>query len=222
MTATLKPALPDGAILTQHIEEDFANLANGRPVGQRVVIGVVQAGAGNIKVLERGRVNHVAYESVHFVEVTDAHEADNVRHLITQVRAARGLSAHQPMLFGASDEEQRTGLRHMIAEWASEHGHDETEVDRQWVALFGDGYAASETPLHGSLQHLREFAYTVGVISDSPVVEDVSAEEEEAGNAAEPDVGDDPDAEPFDDGSEPPSPGFGSGPSFDKPAKGVK
>lgn len=170
MTAKLKPAMPPGGILAQHVDQDFADFVAGRTVTQRVCIGVWQAGGVSSSNQEKGRVNHTAYEALHFVEVTDPHEADKVRHLITQTRAARGLAVHQPALFEAPEDEQREGLLELLREWSSEQDVAREDLDARWLDYFGGPeHAASATVQAGSALQLREFALYVGAISDEPV-----------------------------------------------------
>lgn len=168
MTAKLKPAIPAGGILSQNVDRDFADFVNGRTVEQRVCIGVFQPAAASTGNQEKGRVNTTAYEAIHFVEVTDAHEADRLRHLLMQIRADRGLAARQPALIAMSDEEQRESLIDMIRDWASEQDIPMAEVDARFVDYFGgaDNTSAETVIACRSVVQLKEFAYHVGVISD--------------------------------------------------------
>lgn len=191
MTARLKPTVPAGAILAQHVDEDFTAWVKGETVEQRTLIGVFQAASVSGGNKDAGRVTSTAYEAVHLVEVTDAHEADRVRHLITQIRADRGLAARQPALFDTSEDEQRETVLGYIRDWASENDLPMADVDERWLSTFGGPeYAASATVQSGSLQQLKEFALTVGAITDEPV-----KTESTAPDVLFQDAGDDPDAE---------------------------
>jgi hypothetical protein len=170
-TASLKPAIPAGGILTQHVESDVVDFETGRPVTQRVIVAVLQVSGTATESQEKGRVKKGKYETVHLVEITDSHEADRLRHLITTTRADRGFAAKQPTLYDATEEEQRESLLDMIRDWASEQNLAMADVDKQWVDYFGGGdYAASET-VHASrsVAQLKEFAYHVGVLAESEI-----------------------------------------------------
>lgn len=79
MTAKLKPTIPSGGILSQHVDQDFGDFVAGRPGTQRVVVGVVETAGISSGNQDKGRVNHTAYEFLHLVEITDGHEADRLR-----------------------------------------------------------------------------------------------------------------------------------------------
>lgn len=169
MTATLKPAIPAGGILAQNVERDFTDFVAGRTVEQRLLVTVVQAASVSSGNREAGRVNKTAYEAVHLVEVTDPHEVDRLRHLITQIRADRGLAVRQPALFDSTEDEQRESVLDLVKEWASERDVPLAELDERWVSYFGGAaHAASATVQTGSLLQLKEFALVIGAISDEP------------------------------------------------------
>lgn len=174
-TASLKPSIPAGGILSQHVENDFGDFVAGRPVTQRVIVAVVQTGGVGAETQEKGRVNKVKYESIHLIEITDPHEADRLRHLITTTRADRGFAAKQPTLYDATEEEQRESLLDMIRDWASEQDLPMPDVDKRWVEYFGGGeHAASETvQASRSVTQLKEFAYHVGVLAETSAATDV-------------------------------------------------
>lgn len=171
MTAKLKPTIPSGGILSQHVDQDFADFVAGRPGSQRVVVGVVETAGISSGNQDKGRVNHTAYEFLHLVEITDAHEADRLRHLITTTRADRGFAVRQPELFAATEDEQRESLLDMIRDWASEQDLAMADVDAKWLEYFGGSvHAASETvQASRSVAQLKEFAYHVGVIAETEV-----------------------------------------------------
>lgn len=166
----MKSAIPAGGILNQHVDSDFADFIAGRPATQRVCISVVQVGAVHSSNQEKGRSNKASYETVHLVEVSDPHQADQLRHLLTQLRADRGLMAKQPALFDATEEEQRESLLDMIKDWASENDTPMADVDQKWVEYFGGAeHAQSETvQASRSVLQLKEFALYVGAITDGP------------------------------------------------------
>jgi hypothetical protein len=185
-TASLKPAIPAGGILTQHVESDVVDFETGRPVTQRVIVAVLQVSGTATESQEKGRVKKGKYETVHLVEITDSHEADRLRHLITTTRADRGFAAKQPTLYDATDEEQRESLLDMIRDWASEQNLAMADVDKQWVDYFGGGdYAASETvQASRSVAQLKEFAYHVGVLAETVPAAETDPDEEDDTPAA--------------------------------------
>lgn len=167
-TPTLKSLLPAGSILTQHVDADFADYIAGRPATQRLVVSVVQVAAVHASTQEKGRSNKATYETVHAVEITDAHEIDQLRHRITQIKADRGLLARQPDLFDEPEDEQRDQLIDMIREWASENDVPMADVDVRFVDYFGGAEHASAETVQAcrSVAQLREFAYVVGAIAE--------------------------------------------------------
>lgn len=167
-TPTMKPALPAGSILTQHVDEDFSAYIAGRPATQRIVLAVVQVAAVHASTQEAGRKNKATYETVHAVEITDPHEADKLRHRLTQIRADRGFAARQPDLFESSEDDQRESLIDMIREWASETDTPMADVDARWLSYFGGPeHATSETvQACRSVTQLKEFAYVVGALAE--------------------------------------------------------
>lgn len=187
-TPSIKPALPAGTILSQHVEQDFEDFTRGRPLTQRVLISVVQVGGTASENQERGRSNKAKYETLHAVEITDTHKADHVRHLLTEARADRGYAVTQGALFASDDvDEQRTEVLGYITEWATEEGVDDDALTERWRSFHGGNYDArleSAAPAH-----LREFAMSVGALADS---EPVSPADDEAD-------ADDPDDEGADD-----------------------
>ena len=168
MTAKLKTAIPAGGILTQHVDQDFADFVAGRTVTQRVCIGVFQAASVSSGNQEKGRVNTTAYETLHFVEVTDEHEADRLRHLLTDIRRERGYLAKQAPLWAddSDPDEKRAEVLGYLDEWAAEQDPplDREAVTERWVSWHGGHYNAqldkAEPP------HLREFAIVVGALAD--------------------------------------------------------
>lgn len=173
-TPTLKSLLPAGSILTQHVDSDFSDYIAGRPATQRLVLAVVQVAAVHASTQEKGRSNKATYETVHAVEITDPHEADQLRHRITQIKADRGLLARQPDLFDESEDDQRDQLIDMICEWASENDVPMVDVDTRFVDYFGGAEHASAETVQAcrSVAQLREFAFVVGAIAeDEPAPE---------------------------------------------------
>lgn len=169
-TPTLKPALPSGSIQTQRVDQDFTDYLAGRTVTQRIVLSVVQVSAVHASTQERGRSNKATYETVHAIEVTDPHEIDQLRHRLAQLRADRGLMAHQPALFDAPESEQCEQLLDLIKDWASEQDIPITELDQQFVTYFGGPEHASAETVQAcrSVVQLKEFALYIGAISDEP------------------------------------------------------
>lgn len=167
-TPTHTSAIPAGGILTQHVDGDYADYNAGRPLQQRVLISVVQAGGIASNNTKKGRTKAVKYEDLHLVEVTDPHEADRLRHLLTQLQADRGLRVKQPGLFDLTDEEQRDSLLDMIREHASEQDIPMTELDARFVDYFGGAENASAETVQAcrSVLQLKEFAFHIGAIAE--------------------------------------------------------
>lgn len=167
-TPTLKSALPAGAIVGQHVTSDFADYIAGRPATQRIVLSVVQVSAVHASTQEKGRSNKATYETVHAVEITDPHEADQLRHRLTQIRASRGLEVSQPALFAATEAEQVEQLQDLIKDWASAQDIPIAEIDARFVEYFGGSENASAETVQAcrSALQLQEFAYEVGAIPE--------------------------------------------------------
>lgn len=171
MSATLKSAIPPGGILAQHAAKDFEDYVVGRSVEQRVVIAVLEAQGVTADTQQTtGRVNKTKYGAVHLVEIRDPHEADQLRHRITQLRADQGFAAKQPGLFDMSESEQVESLKDLIKDWASEQDRPMTEIDTLFVDYFGgaDNANAETVQACRSALQLKEFAYHVGAINDEP------------------------------------------------------
>lgn len=194
MSASLKSEIPGGGIRSQHVESDFADYVAGRATSQRVVLAVVQTNSVSSENQTKGRVNKVKYEVVHLVEVRDQHEADQLRHRITQLRADQGLEVSQPALFGLTEAEQCEELIEQIKEWASAQDIPIGEVDQRFYSYFGGGEAppglAKTVQACRSPLQLKEFAYEVGAIAD-PKPTDSEGDEE-----PDPDVEDEAGEEP--------------------------
>ncbi|MCU1592456.1 MAG: hypothetical protein JWP11_3712 [Frankiales bacterium] len=186
-TASLKPTIPAGAILTQHVKADFDDYVAGRPRLQRLCVWRGQVGDIGIKDLDKGRAESAKYSTIDMAEVTDPRDIDLIQRIFLRSRAEGAWAASQPTLFDASEEEQRDSLLNLIKDWASEHDLAMTEVDKQFVDMFGGSEHASAETVQAcrSVQQLKEFAYTVGVLPD-PVV-GTAADAEDAGEAREPD-----------------------------------
>jgi hypothetical protein len=169
MSATLKPALPGGTIRSQDSESDFQDWVQGRTVTRRLLVIEVEAAGIGGETLEKGRVTKTRYGAVHAVEIRDPHEIDQLRHRITQIRAAGGFLAKQPALFDATDEEKRESLIDMIKDWASKQNLPLAEVDKLFVDYFGgQGNATSESvQACKSVLQLTEFAYAQGVLAET-------------------------------------------------------
>jgi hypothetical protein len=173
VSATIKSEIPGGAIQSQRVDQDVADYLAGRPVAQRVVLSVVQLAGVTVENQQAGRVNKAKYETVHMAEVRDPHEKDQYRHRITQLRADQGLEVSQPALFAATDAEQASGLIDLINDHARKNDIDNVELNKLWLDAFGAGHRVEGLPEHmedcRAPQLLKEFAYKIGAIKDSPV-----------------------------------------------------
>jgi hypothetical protein len=180
-TASLKPTIPSGAILTQHVKADFDDYVAGRPRVQRLCIWRGQIGSVDIKDLDKGRSEAAKYATLDMLEITDPREVDLLQRIFLRSRAEASFLARQPSLFDATEEEQRDSLIDMIRDWASEQDLPITEVDKRFVDMFGGPEHASAETVQAcrSVQQLKEFAYTVGVLPDPEPGE--TAEEEPTG-----------------------------------------
>lgn len=195
-TPTHTSAIPAGGILTQHVDSDWQDYVAGRPLQQRVCIAVVQPSKISAGNTQKGRSKSVGYEDVHFVEVTDAHEADRLRHLLTQLKADRGLLIKQPGLFDLTDEEQRDSLLDMIKEHASEQDIPITELDARFVDYFGgqDNASAETVQACRSVLQLKEFAFHIGAIAETKPEGESAVDDPPFSDGSD---------DPCDDGSEP-------------------
>jgi hypothetical protein len=170
-TASLKPTIPAGAILTQHVKADFDDYVAGRPRVQRLCVWRGQVGDIGIKDLDKGRSESAKYATIDMLEVTDPRDVETIQRIFLRTRAEASFLAKQPSLFDATEEEQRESLLDMIRDWASEQDLPMAEVDKQFVDYFGGAENASSESVQAcrSLLQLKEWAYHVGVITD-PVV----------------------------------------------------
>lgn len=174
MSATLKSAIPPGGILAQHAAQDFEDYVVGRSVKQRIVIAVIEAQGVTAETQQTsGRVNKTKYGAVHLVEIRDPHEAEQLRHRITQLRADQGFAAKQPALFAASESEQVEQLKDLIKDWASEKDLPIADVDARWVEYFGgaENSASQTVQASRSAVQLKEFAFVVGAIAEDTAPE---------------------------------------------------
>lgn len=179
-TPTIKSSLPDGTILGQHATQDAADFTAERPLTQRVVVMVVQAGGTAYKDLDKGRSVKVQYTALHAVEVTDEHEADRLRHLLAETRAGRGLSVRQPPLWDSPDDdsdERRAEVLGYLSEWQLEQDPvvGDEQLEERWQSFHGGNYDARLSK--GAPLHLREFAISVGALADSGGPDDVDDSE---------------------------------------------
>lgn len=188
MSITLKSEIPGGGIRSQNAEADFADYIAGRPTQQRVAIVVLQTNSVGMENQQKGRVNKVKYELVHMAEIRDAHEADQLRHRITQLRADAGLEVSQPALFDLSEAEQCEALLDQIKDWASEKELPIATLDDRFYTYFGgdsaDGVAKSVQACR-SIAQLKEFAYEIGAIPDPKVIDPDEPEVEETSDGEE-------------------------------------
>lgn len=211
MSASLRSEFPDGGIRGQNIEADFHDLYAGRTGQQRVAIVVLEPNGTSLDKNQAGVVKKVKYLAVHMAEVRDPHEADQLRHRITQIRAGQGLEVSQPSLFAASEAEQCEGLIDLIKDWASEQDIPIAELDKRWWSYFGgaeaDGLSETIQACRSVLQ-LKEFAYEIGAIKDE------KPEEPETEAAAEKPTSDEPETETSDE-AEPVASGVASVPFQD-------
>lgn len=198
-TASLKPSIPTGAILTQHVKADFDDYVAGRPRVQRLCIWRGQIGGIDIKDLDKGRSEAAKYATIDMLEVTDPREVDLLQRIFLRSRAEASFLARQPSLFDATEEEQRDSLLDMIKDWASEEDIPMEQVDKRFVDMFGGPEHASAETVQAcrSVQQLKEFAYTVGVLPDGPVATDLTEVDGDGfGEGDEGEVAGDSDAEP--------------------------
>jgi hypothetical protein len=167
-TASLKPTIPTGAILTQHVKADFDDYVAGRPRVQRLCVWRGQISKAEIGDQDKGRSESAKYATIDMVEVTDPRDVDLLQRIFLRSRAEASWAASQPSLFDASEEEQRETLLDLIRDWASEQDLPMQEVDKRFVDTFGGSEHASAESVQAcrSLQQLKEFAYTVGVLPD--------------------------------------------------------
>lgn len=202
MSATLKSAIPAGGILAQHAAQDFEDYVVGRSVKQRIVIAVLEAQGVTADTQQTsGRVNKTKYGAVHLVEIRDPHEADQLRHRITQLRADQGFAMKQPALFDMTEAEQVESLKDLIKDWASTEDTPIADVDARWVEYFGgpENSASLTVQASRSVTQLKEFALVVGAITDGPTEpEEEIGDEDEGGEASDETAG--APSVPFQDG----------------------
>lgn len=170
MSATLKPAIPGGTIRSQDSESDFLDWVLNRTPSRRLLLIEIQPGGIGGDSQVKGKVTTTKYQIVNAAEIRDPHEADQLRHRITQLRADQGFATKEPRLFDMTEAEQVESLKDLIKDHASAHDLPMAQVDARFQELFAGGeHPVAETvQACRSVTLLKELAYDIGALDDLP------------------------------------------------------
>ena len=164
---------PQGSgLIPSLVDKHYRQLVNGEPGPHVVATCVLQPVGQSSRRTKDGIHTSVTYEVVRLEVIHDDHDAEQATWLLTRAHDQRHSgSAQQPLPFDSPAELREATLR-AIREWADEEDLTAAEVDSRFVDYFGGPeYASSATVEHGSLVHLREFAYHCGALADDDAPE---------------------------------------------------
>lgn len=174
-SAKLATAPAEGHGLTRDIcDQLYAALQDGKPLGQLVVVGLLDPVGTSQRKTAQGVHRSVTLEALR-LEVLSGDDAAAVRHIITQVYESRvgadgGTQRRLPLDFGRlGDEEQRLTLIERIESHANDQQWTGKTLDNKWKSYYAVGESpttAAGTYEKGSVVHLTEFAQSIGAIED--------------------------------------------------------
>jgi hypothetical protein len=152
---------PSGSGLTHGLlDRIYEDRVAGRPVRTIQVLGTLRVVGTGEHTTADGVKRHVKFDFDSLEPVKDPGDADDVAWRIKREYEARtGPSTGQTELpLSNSPGELKISLLAQLAEWASEHGVNQDELDRRFVEMLGGPeYAAAERVNDASLVHLTEF-----------------------------------------------------------------
>lgn len=158
--ARLVSKAPEGSGLTNGLLDDlYEKRMKGMPLDAIPVVGLLKVAGSGEHDTAKGASRHVKLEFLRLEPVKDPHDAEQVAWQITRADDARHRPTGQGELpLSNSPEERRQSLREELAEWASNNGVTEDELDARFVDMLGGAeHAAAERVADASLVHLVEF-----------------------------------------------------------------
>lgn len=180
--------LPDGSGITSGmLAALLAKRKRGEPTGR--ITAIVQfdvVGQGD-RTVKAGIKEFLNLGIVRIEPIRDPADADDLAWQMTRAyerRTSPNPSQGELPLQARTKEEMCKEIREELAEWASENGVDEDELDRRFVDMLGGPeHAASERVADASFLHLKEFSDWI--MADAPkqtslTVAPVAFSEEEA------------------------------------------
>jgi hypothetical protein len=152
---------PSGSGLTHGLlDRIYEDRVAGRPVRTLQVIGTLRVVGIGEHTTADGVKRHVKFDFDCLEPVKDPNDADDIAWRIKREYEGRtGPASGQTELpLSNSPGELKLSLLAELAEWASEHGVDQDELDRRFVEMLGGAeYDAAERVNDASLTHLTEF-----------------------------------------------------------------
>ncbi|MCW2545394.1 MAG: hypothetical protein JWM40_2946 [Frankiales bacterium] len=152
---------PEGSGFTHGLlDELYDKRQTGKHIDFIPVMGLLKVSGHGEQDTAKGTRRHVKVEFVRLEPVRDAGDAENVTWQITREYENRTTpgSAQTELPLSNSPDEKKRSLREELAEWASDNGKSDDELDAMFVDMLGGpGHAVATCVANASLVHLIEF-----------------------------------------------------------------